>query len=98
MTQKHKMTNEATFEAHLGAALLELFPAPGIQVTHQLLFSVRLGHHGVSVDGKKDWKNKGRLDVLLSVKTRPVAILELKRPGLDLKDATAFKVYRMRVC
>ena len=37
--------NEATFEAHLGAVLAGLFPANGVKVTHQIQFTVRLGHH-----------------------------------------------------
>jgi len=79
-------TNEATFEAHLGGVLSTLFPGRGVQVTHQVQFTLRLGHHDISIDGPKGWVRKGRLDVLLSANTRHVAVLELKREDLDLTD------------
>jgi hypothetical protein len=80
------MTNEATFEARLGAILAELFPAGGLQVTHQVQFTVRLGHHDIHSDGRKGWVKKGRADVLLSADVGHVAVLELKRPGVELTD------------
>lgn len=78
--------NEATFEAHLGALLSDLFPAAGIQVTHQVQFTVRLGHHDIQADGRKGWEKKGRADVVLSADVGHVAVLELKRPGIELAD------------
>lgn len=78
--------NEATFEAHLGAVLTGLFPANGVRVTHQIQFTVRLGHHDLQADGRKGWKKKGRADVLLTADVGHVAVLELKRPGIDLTD------------
>ncbi|MCX4239496.1 hypothetical protein [Paraliomyxa miuraensis] len=80
------MINEATFEAHLGALLGNLFPVTGVQVTHQVHFTVRLGHHDIRADGRKGWEKKGRADVLLTAEVGHVAILELKRPGIDLTD------------
>jgi hypothetical protein len=80
------MINEATFEVHLGAFLAALFPVIGVRVTHQHQFSVRLGHHDIQADGRKGWEKKGRADVLLTAEVGHVAILELKRPGIDLKD------------
>lgn len=78
--------NEATFEAHLGAVLAGLFPANGVKVTHQIQFTVRLGHHDLKADGRKGWERKGRADVLLTADVGHVAVLELKRPGIDLAD------------
>ena len=80
-------TTEATFEAHLSALLATVFPVSGIQVTHQLQFSLRLGHHDVAAEGRKGWEKKGRLDALLTAKTgQHVAVLELKRADLELTD------------
>jgi len=79
-------TNEATFEAQLGALLATLFPAGGIEVTHQIQFTIRLGHQDIAIDGRKGWEKKGRLDILLSAEAGHVAVLELKRPGLDLTN------------
>lgn len=78
--------NEATFEAHLGRVLAGLFPANGVKVTHQIQFTVRLGHHDLQADGRKGWERKGRADVLLTADVGHVAVLELKRPGIDLTD------------
>ncbi len=78
--------NEATFEAHLGAVLATLFPAGTVQVTHQIQFTIRLGHQDIAIDGRKGWEKKGRLDILLTADAGNVAVLELKRPGLDLAD------------
>jgi len=80
------MGNEATFEAQLGALLQNIFPATGIQVTHQVQFTLRLGHHDIRVDGRKGWEKKGRADIVLSTEAGHVAILELKRPGMELTD------------
>ena len=80
------MMNEATFETHLGAVLADLFPTSGVQVTHQLQFTVRLGHHDFEADGRKGWEKKGRADVLLTAEVGHVAVLELKRPDIDLTE------------
>jgi hypothetical protein len=80
------MINEATFETHLGTLLADLFPATGVQVTHQFQFTVRLGHHDIHADGRKGWEKRGRADVLLTADVGHVAVLELKRPGIDLTD------------
>ena len=78
--------NEATFEAHLGSILKELFPTNSLKVTHQIQFTVRLGHHDVQADGRKGWEKKGRADVLLTADVGHIAVLELKRPGIGLTD------------
>ena len=82
------MKSEATFEAHLNGLLRSLFPlGNGIEVSHQVQFSVRVGHHDLHVDGPKGWIRKGRLDVLLSAAGgRHLAVLELKRSDLQLTD------------
>ena len=78
---------EANFEARLSAVLTHAlrFIPPG-SIRHQLQFSIRLGHKDVQVDGSVGAVAFGRLDILLVHKDRPLAVLELKRPGLPLDD------------
>jgi hypothetical protein len=44
--------NEATFEMHLASALERLFPGPLVsQVETQRVFTLRLGHQTIEVNG-----------------------------------------------
>ena len=77
---------EADFEARLSAVLANtLFIPPG-SIRHQRRFSIRLGHKDLQVDGNAGEVAFGRLDILLVYQDRPLAVLELKRPGLALSD------------
>ena len=77
-----KSKNEATFEARVNAEIKRIFPSlANLTIKHQLNFTVRLGHGTVNIDGKKMEKLYGRLDILLSIDDKPLAILELKRPN-----------------
>jgi hypothetical protein len=76
---------EANLEARLSAVLTHAlrFIPPG-SIRHQLRFSIRLGHNDLPVDGRVGGVAFGRRDILLVHKDRPLAVLELKRPGLPL--------------
>ncbi|HDR4695474.1 hypothetical protein ABR775_14665 [Bacillus cereus] len=76
--------NEATFEARAQEAIKEIFPSyANLELTHQLIFSVNLGHKVIDV---KPSVKKPRLDILIKQKERNLAVLELKRPGHSLRD------------
>ncbi|MGW5984151.1 hypothetical protein ACWFOP_28165 [Bacillus mycoides] len=76
--------NEATFEARAQEAIKDIFPSYAtLELTHQLIFSVKLGHEDINV---KPITKKPRLDILIKKKERNLAVLELKRPGHLLKD------------
>jgi hypothetical protein len=78
---------EADFEARRSAALKQAlsFLPPG-SVRHQLKFSIRLGRKELEIDGTAGATALGRLDILLTYQDRPLAVLELKRPGQPLDD------------
>jgi len=77
--------NEATFESHLNTTLDKIFVGPlRPMISHQKTLTLKLGHHDVLVDGEPKSSTAGRLDVLLLVDDKPLAVLELKRPELPL--------------
>ncbi|MBU3214783.1 type I restriction enzyme HsdR N-terminal domain-containing protein [Clostridium estertheticum] len=78
--------NEATFEANLNNELKRIFPSFLIpKISHQKTFRLKFGHHKIVVDGScKDGYIGGRLDVLLEMDKKPMAVLELKKPGIKL--------------
>lgn len=79
--------NEATLEARLNTELDRLFPSlERLDITHQKSFSLRLGHNHITVNGFEKVIAGGRLDVLISYKDKPLAIVELKRPNIDLNS------------
>jgi hypothetical protein len=77
---------EADFEARLSPVLAAAFRIPPGFIKHQRRFSVRLGHKDLEVDGVAGEVAFGRLDILLVYQDRPMAVLELKRPGAALRD------------
>jgi hypothetical protein len=78
--------NEAEFEAILSGVLKKAFPfLPPNSIKHQLHFKLQIGRKQVSI-GKKDDFSRSRLDILVLQEDRPLAVIELKRPGLPLSD------------
>jgi len=79
-----RMMNEATFESHLASALERLFPGPLLkQVETQRVFTLRLGHQVFEVNGVGSLV-RGRGDVILNVFQKPVLMMELKAPDVEL--------------
>lgn len=71
----------------MSEALGRAFPSvPRRNFRHQERFVVTVGHETLEVDGLRDWKVVGRADIILFHQDRPIAVVELKRTGLDLTD------------
>lgn len=78
---------EADVESRIQQALDFVLPALAAgRITHQRTFSVRLGHEAVKIDGAKTDLIRGRLDILIELDGKPLAILEIKKPGEPLDD------------
>jgi hypothetical protein len=76
--------NEATFESRAQEAIKFIFPAYAtLEITHQLIFSVKLGHEVIDVEPSV---RRPRLDILIKRKGKNLAVLELKKPGNALRD------------
>jgi len=80
--------NEATLEARINAEIQKYFPSiANLKITHQKYLTLHVGRHTkIEIDGLKQEKVSGRLDVLLSFENKPLAILELKSPGEPLTE------------
>jgi len=80
--RRASIMNEATFESTLHAVLGRAFPSiANARITHQASMTLRLGRYSVAANGDLKKKAKGRLDVLVSVDSKPAVLLELKAPG-----------------
>ena len=78
---------EADFESDLQAALRRAFPwLPPGSIHHQTKFSFVFGRARIEVDGRKQSRATGRVDILLYSGQKPLAILELKRSGHAVDD------------
>lgn len=76
---------EADLESRIDAVLLEAFPwLPPGSLKHQTKFAFKFGHKTVEIDGAKVSQAQARADILIIKDEIPVAVLELKRPGLEL--------------
>ena len=80
-----KVTTETQFEAQLRAAILHAFPwLPPDQITHQDSFTFKFGHATATVDAEAKNDARARADVLVRFRGDPLAVFELKRPGVKL--------------
>lgn len=80
-----KVRPEAELESRLHAALLEAFPnIPRDDLKAQMSFTVCLGHDPYDVDAVADWKKRGRADLILNLRGRPLAVIEVKREDQKL--------------
>ncbi len=80
-----KKKTEYDLETAISAAIGKAFPrlnAAGIQ--HQIEFTIRLGHATITAKGRESWIKRGRADILLIQDSKPLAIMELKKPNLAL--------------
>lgn len=79
--------NEASLEGRLNTTLDRIFSGPiRPKIEHQRTLVLKLGHHNVEVDGIPKAEARGRLDVLLLLEGKNLAVLELKSPELELTD------------
>lgn len=89
-TQKLAMEiNEATLEARIHKVLALTFPTfREFKIEHQKYFSIRLGHHEVTVNHEAPPSRpvKAKLDILLKSGEKNIILLELKKEGLSLND------------
>jgi len=81
-----KQLNEATLEERIGSVLKTTFPAfQKLKVKHQESFSIKFGHHNVSVDLNEPSKYPARAiyDILLTTEDEKtnLILLELKKEG-----------------
>jgi hypothetical protein len=80
------MSNEATFEAQVNAEIRRLFPSlKHLQIAHQETFAFRLGHSVYKKNIEKSWA-KGRADIIISYNDKPLFVLELKKPRINLSN------------
>lgn len=78
-----KDTTEAELEAKIRAALCKALPwVPESALTHQIRFSFAIGRARIEIDGAE--KAEGRIDVLVQLRGKPLAVFELKRQGSEL--------------
>lgn len=84
-TAANAAITEAQFEAQLRAAILAAFPwLPANGLIHQKSFTFRFGKATVMVNGDAKSYALARADVLVIFQGEPLAVFELKRPGLKL--------------
>ncbi|ASY62607.1 hypothetical protein SJ05684_c11510 [Sinorhizobium sojae CCBAU 05684] len=76
---------EADYEGNMNATIARAFPwLPSGSVRHQIKFAFNFGRANIEVDGVADYRKEGRADIVLYDGNSPLAVLELKRPGLPL--------------
>lgn len=77
---------EADLEARVRTAIKVAFPwLPDGAIKHQIKFSFKFGRQTLVVDAGKS-RAEARLDILLEMDGKPLAVMELKRPSIKLTD------------
>lgn len=78
--------NEAELEARISSILCNLPVFNDVQIEQQKTFTIKFGHHAVTVDLKdpSSYANRSIFDILLKIDGQNVILLELKKEGLDL--------------
>jgi type I site-specific restriction endonuclease len=77
---------EADLEARIRAAIKLAFPwLPDDAIKHQIKFSFKFGRQTLEVNAGQR-RAEARLDILLEKDDKPLAVMELKRPGIELTD------------
>jgi hypothetical protein len=78
---------EADLEAEIHHALKVAFPwLKSTELKHQTRFSFTVGRTSLEIDGALVSKADARSDILIYHGDRPLAVLELKRPRVDLTE------------
>jgi hypothetical protein len=77
---------ETDLESRVRAAIKLAFGLPDGVIKEQIKFAFKFGRQTLEADAGKS-RAEARLDVLLEFDNRPLAVMELKRPGLELSDA-----------
>nr|WP_288255183.1 type I restriction endonuclease [uncultured Hydrogenophaga sp.] len=77
------METEADLESRARAAVRTAFGLPDGVIREQVRFTFRFGRQTLVVDAREA-RADARLDILLELAGRPLAVMELKRPGLEL--------------
>lgn len=80
--------NEAELEARISAVLSNYPSFKSIEIKHQKNFSIKLGHHAVTVDLKDPsiYGTRAIYDILLTIDDKNIMLLELKKEGLKLSN------------
>lgn len=78
---------EANFETALSEVLSAVFPMFAREdIKHQTTYAIRIGHGEHTLRGGAAAWAKGRSDIVLWHKGKPLAVFELKRPDIALSD------------
>ena len=78
---------EADLEAEVHCALKAAFPwLKTEELKHQVKFSFAFGRTPIEVDGTSVSRHEARSDILIYHGEKPLAVLELKRNGVNLTD------------
>ena len=85
---KDRPSTESDFEAEIHKALRLAFPwLPDGSIQHQTTFSLKLGQKEITIDhNNRQDTAYARADILLKRDEQPLAILELKRPGVPINS------------
>lgn len=89
MNRKKSSTlkNEAEFEAEIHRVIGKVCPwIAASSIRHQTQFSFRYGRKEFEIGGASVSRAEARSDILIFEKDRPLAVLELKRPGVALSS------------
>lgn len=79
-----KKPTEADLEGRVREAIKLAFPwLPDGAIKHQVKFSFKFGRQTIAVDSEKS-RSDARLDILLEKDGLPLAVMELKRTGIQL--------------
>jgi hypothetical protein len=84
--QTTQSPTEADLEAQINTAIKRVFfNLPSDSIRHQIKFKFDFGHKTIEIDGAKPFFAHAIADVILFWNDTPLAVLELKRPGIKLR-------------
>lgn len=88
MSEDLNLKNEAELQSHIEARLRAALPFLPVQIQFERHLHLHLGHHKIVIDGMSSTAGGalGRYDVLVRAEGKPLLILELKAPDVDLTE------------